>query len=501
MKNCFLFSLLICSSNVFSQNNAGIGTTTPDSSAQLEVYSKTQGFLPPRMTYEERSQIHSPAAGLIIWCTNCGAKGELEVFNGTNWTNTTGSSSSASPNIIFIIADDMGWDVFGSYPGITSTKATTPTIDSLARNGITFTNAWVNPVCTPTRAALLTGKYPFRTGVGGINPQASLQSTETIIQKYITDNTTNSYANAVIGKWHVSPTNQLTAPEGFGAQFYAGFFGGEVADYYNWTQISGGTQQNITTYTTTQFVNQSISWIQQQSKPFFLWLAFNAPHIPFHRPPLNLITDQTLSNSAAAISANQGLYYRTAIEAMDREVARLISSLSTAQRENTVFVFLGDNGTPVQVAQSPYNGNRAKGTLFQGGINTPMVVSGKNVTRKNVVETAMVQAQDIFPTFADIAGASSSNYQDGVSIKPLFTDANAPKRTYQYSEQFGNNPSTNDGYAIRNTNYKLIHLNTGTEYFYKISTDPFESTNLLLATLSAEAQLNLDQLRQLKASL
>jgi arylsulfatase B len=412
-------------------------------------------------------------------------------------------STSSTPNIIFIIVDDMGWDVFGNYPGISGTKATTPTLDSLARNGITFTNFWVNPICAPTRAAILTGKYAFRNGVGGVQtPQtATLQSSETIIQKYINDKTANKYATALIGKWHVNSGTQLNAPENFGVGYYAGIFVGAVSDYNNWTQTSGGSQQNVTTYTTTHFVNQSTTWIKQQNKPFFLWLAFNAPHTPFHRPPLNLISDQTLSNSTAAINANQYTYYLASIEAMDREIARLIASLTTAQKENTIFVFMGDNGTPTQVAQTPYITNGVKGTLFQGGINTPLIVSGKNITRKNVVESALIQAPDLFTTFADIAGAGSANYQDGISIKPLFTEANAQKRTYTYTEQFGNTSTTNDGYAIRNENYKLIHLQNGTEYLYKISTDPFEQTNLLLNTLATEAQQNLDQLRALKAGL
>ena len=408
-----------------------------------------------------------------------------------------------TPNIIFIIADDMGWDVFGNYPGITGTKATTPTIDSLARNGITFTNYWVNPVCAPTRAALLTGKYAFRTGVGGVQtPQtATLQSTETVIQKYIKDSTTDKYATAVIGKWHVNGGNQLNAPENFGVDYFTGIFTGAVQNYFSWTQTSGGAQQTITTYTTTHFVNQSVAWIQQQTKPFFLWIAFNAPHTPFHRPPLTLISNQSLTDNQTTINANPYPYYLASIEAMDREIARLISSLTPEQKENTVFVFMGDNGTPRQVAQVPFIINGTKNKLFQGGINTPLVVSGKNITRKNVVETAMVQAADMFTTFADITGAGNTNYQDGISIKPLFTNAAAVQRTFVYSEQFGNTSTIDDGYTIRNANYKLIHLQSGTEYFYKISTDPFETVNLLLNTLSAEAQQNLDALRLIKAGL
>lgn len=444
---------------------------------------------------------NSPAIILlvILGFLSCKKSNDTGTGSGTGGGGTT----TISPNIIFIIADDMGWDVFGNYPGINGVKAPTPTLDSLARNGISFTNFWVNPLCAPTRATSLTGKYAFRTGVGGVQaPQtAVLQNTETIIQKYIRDRTSEKYNTALIGKWHVSSNAQLNAPENFGIQYYTGIFTGTVTDYYNWTQTSAGLQQNITTYSTTHLVNQSVNWMQQQTKPFFLWLAFNAPHAPFHRPPLNLITDQSLVTDQTVINANPYPYYRASIEAMDREIARLIASMTVSQKANTIFVFMGDNGTPDQVAQAPYTAATSKATLRQGGINTPLIICGYGVTRKNQTETALVQNADLFASFADISGAGVSTYLDGISVKPLLTNANAVKRTFVYSEQFGNSPTTNDGYAIRNALYKLIHLQSGTEYLYKISTDPFEQTNLLLSPLTTEAQQNLDQLRLLKAGL
>jgi len=431
----------------------------------------------------------------LVFITIVGCKKNVNPDNG--------NIVSDKPNIIFIIADDLGWDVFGNYQGMTATKATTPTLDSLARNGITFTNFWVNPECAPTRAAMLTGKYGFRTGVGGVQaPQvATLKSSEIVIQKYINDHTNQAYANAVIGKWHVSGGTQLNAPESFGIQYYTGILTGAVNDYYNWTETSNGVQKTNTTYTTTYFTNSSINWIQQQNKPFFLWFALNAPHTPFHRPPLNLITNQSLANTPAAINANPYNYYLAAIEAMDREIARLIASLTPEQKSNTVFIFMGDNGTPQQIIQSPYNANKAKSTLFQGGINTPLIISGKNITRMNEIETALINAPDMFSTFADIAGLDNYNSQDGVSIKPLFTNANSPKRTFVYSELFNPTAGANDGYALRNETYKYIKLQNGTEYFYNLKNDPFESTNLLSGVLTASEQQNLDQLKQIKAGL
>lgn len=409
-------------------------------------------------------------------------------------------SVQGTPNIILIIADDLGWDVFGDFSGISGQKANTPTLDSLAANGVTFQNFWVNPVCTPTRAALLTGKYAFRTGVGGVQQPFvdDLESSEIILQKYLTTQTNNAYSTALIGKWHVSAGGDLNAPENFGVGFYSGIFVGAVPDFYNWTQTSKGTQTNVTTYTTTHFVNQAIDWIDDQNKPFFLWLAVNAPHSPFHRPPLELITDQSLITTQSVINANPYPYYLAAIEALDTEIARLIASLSKAEKENTVFLFMGDNGTPSQVAQAPYTAT--KSTLFQGGVNTPLIVCGKNIARKGVVETALVQAPDLFPTIAEIGGLVLPTYQDGTSLRPLCSDASATKRTFVYTEQFGQN-SENDGYAIRDTQFKLIRLENGTEYFYDLQSDPFETSNLLNSSLSYEAQAAYNSLKAIKSGL
>ncbi len=386
-------------------------------------------------------------------------------------------NSDASPNIVLIIADDLGWDAFGNYPGITSTKARTPTLDSMAKAGLTFTNFWASPECAPTRASLLTGKYSFRTGVGGVQtPQtATLTADEVILQKYIEQKNAGKYGSAVIGKWHVSGNSPLNAPESLGVPYFSGIMRDGVSDYYNWTQTSGGQEQTITTYTTTHFVNQSINWIKQQQKPFFLWLAFNAPHTPFHRPPLNLIKDQSLADNAAEIRSNPLPYYLAAVEAMDTEIARLLASMSMSQRENTVFIFMGDNGTPGQVAQSPFSSRMAKGTLYQGGINTPLIVCGKGVSRKNAIENSIVQAPDLFATIAGIAGTGTVSYEDGVSLKYLFTESNVKPRAFVYSELFDSTIPTNDGYAIRNEGYSLIQLKNGDEYFYNLKTDSFET--------------------------
>jgi arylsulfatase B len=412
------------------------------------------------------------------------------------------TATNDKPNVLLIIADDIGWGAFGKYPGTNGQKAKTPVLDSLAQAGITFNNVWVNPVCSPTRASIFTGKYGFRTGVGtaiGSNT-GGLNSSEILLQKYISDKTNNQYATAVIGKWHMSNNTQLSAPEQFGVGYYSGIFNGSVASYTNWIKTSNGQQSTVTTYSTTYLVDDSKKWIDQQSKPWFLSLTLNAPHVPFHLPPLNLISDKTLIDNTTNIERNPLPYYLAAIEAMDAELGRLFNSLTEDQKKNTLIIFIGDNGTGVQVAQAPYPASKSKKSLWQGGINTPMIVSGFGVNRKNEVDNSLVNGTDLFATIADVAGTDITEVNDGYSLKLLIDNSTTFKRKYAYSELF-NSGTSNDGWTLRDNKYKLIHLTNGSEYFYDLSIDPFEATNLISTSLSTEASAALSALRAEKLKL
>jgi arylsulfatase B len=137
------------------------------------------------------------------------------------------SPTTSTPNILLIIADDLGKDAINGYQE-GSIKPNTPNIDAIRNNGLLFTNFWVNPTCTPTRSSIITGKYGYRTGVKGVGD--ILNSSETVLQKYINNNTGNKYATAVVGKWHLSGNSTGFNPETFGIDYYAGLIRGAVDD-------------------------------------------------------------------------------------------------------------------------------------------------------------------------------------------------------------------------------------------------------------------------------
>ena len=388
-------------------------------------------------------------------------------------------TTNSSPNILLIIADDMGLDATPNYAE-GSIKPNLPVLEGLMNSGITFKNLWSYAVCKPTRASILTGKYGVNTGI--LEVGNTINTSETSVQKFIDNSTGNKYASAIIGKWHLSTV--AADPITMGVDYYAGLLTGGVQSYTNWNLTENGQTSNSTEYTTTKFTDLAIYWVEEQTKPWFLWLAFNAPHTPFHLAPTNLHSQGSLPTDASSISTNPTPYYMSALEAMDSELGRLLNSMSAEEKANTVIIFIGDNGSPNQVAQSPYSRSKAKNTLYQGGINVPMVVSGKDVSRIHDQEEALVHTTDLFSTIATIAGVSTSSYENSTSFYPLLSNSLATSRDYVYTEI---SKSGITGYAIRNATYKYINYSSGVEELYNLSLDAYESSNLIGTNLSAEA--------------
>jgi arylsulfatase A-like enzyme len=388
--------------------------------------------------------------------------------------------TTSTPNILLIIADDMGLDATPNYSEGTM-KPNMRNLQALMNTGITFENLWSYPVCSPTRASILTGKYGSKTGV--LAAGDFIDTTETSLQKYIDDGTSNAYASAVIGKWHLS--NSGLDPATMGIDYFAGVIKGSVQSYTNWSLNINGQSTISKDYTTTKFTDLAIDWVGNQSKPWFLWLAYNAPHTPFHLAPTNLHSQGSLPTDAASIDANPMPYFMSAIEAMDSEIGRLLNSMSAEEKVNTIIVFIGDNGSPNQVAQAPYSRSKSKNSMYQGGVNVPMVVSGFGVNRAGDRESALISTTDLFATIASVAGVSTSTKENSTSFYPLLTNSSVTSRDYVYTEISNNGI----GYAIRNTTYKLFKYESGVEAFYNLTTDAYESSNLIGTTLSSEASI------------
>ncbi|MEC7876370.1 MAG: sulfatase-like hydrolase/transferase [Bacteroidota bacterium] len=391
--------------------------------------------------------------------------------------------NKSKKNILLIITDDMGLDASVGY-NIGNQKPKMPNIQQLILNGIKFNNVWANPVCTPTRSTILTGKYGYNTSV--LNVDDALSTTELSLFQYLKDN--SNYKSALIGKWHLSgrPSNHYH-PNNLGVEYFAGIIGGGVQNYNNWTFSKNGNTSTSNEYSTTKLTDEAINWINNQDESWFLWLAYNAPHTPFHLPPSNLHSQVNLPDYISSINANPLPYYLSMIEAVDSEIGRLISSIGKEVFNDTTVIFIGDNGTPNQVAQQ-YNSRRVKGSLYRGGINVPMIISGNQVSRINEEENALINTTDLFTTISELCGIENSKMNDSKSFKSLLSNKfSSNSREYIYSEIGKNN------YTIRNQTHKYIHFENGSEALYNLSINEFENPNLLSTNqlpLSSNDNLN-----------
>ncbi|WP_440880262.1 sulfatase-like hydrolase/transferase [Tenacibaculum sp. C7A-26P2] len=379
------------------------------------------------------------------------------------------------PNILLIIADDLGKDAINGYAE-GSIKPATPNIDAIRKSGLTFTNFWVYPTCTPTRSSIITGKYGYRTGVkwaGDI-----LNNTEEILHHYIKEQTNNQYQTALIGKWHLAGNvNTTFNPEVLGMDYYAGLLSG-TGDYSAWNYSEDGVVSVENEYITKKLTTLAKDWINNQTKPWFLWLAYTAPHTPFHIPPNEMHSQGNLPEYIQGIDPIP--YYMAAIEAMDFQIGRLLENISKDVKENTIIIFIGDNGTPNQVAQIPYTNDKAKGSLYQGGINTPMFISGAGVNRQGV-DNNLINGTDLFATIASLSGINVDVIYDSKSFTSLLKD-NIDIRKFQYSEMSN---EIDEIWTISNGTYKLIENKKGNIELFDLLIDPYEEHNLIGKTLNS----------------
>jgi arylsulfatase A-like enzyme len=350
-------------------------------------------------------------------------------------------------NVLIVIADDVGVDMIGVY-GEGAAPPPTPVIDALASRGVLFRNAWSNPVCSPTRASLLTGRHAFRTGVGHIvdavpdNPALSLD--EITLPEMLALGTDGAYASAAFGKWHLgsAAVGGALAPNLAGFDHFAGalanFHGAET--YSSWTRVVDGAAEQTTKYATTDTVDSALAWLADAPEPWFAYVAFNSAHFPYHAPPEALHTIDL--SQAGPPAQDPGPYYRAMVQAMDTELGRLLDGLGPAVTERTTIVFLGDNGSPGDVSTPPFPASHAKGTLFEGGVNVPFIVSGPLVANAGRECAALVGVTDVYATVADAAQVDLGAVLPGVvldslSLAPYLADPLAPSgRTTVFSEYF-----------------------------------------------------------------
>ncbi|MCA9075516.1 MAG: arylsulfatase [Planctomycetaceae bacterium] len=392
------------------------------------------------------------------------------------------------PNIVHIVADDIGWKDVG-FNGATDLR--TPHLDALANGGARFTQFYTQSMCTPTRAALLTGRYPFRYGLQTIvipgPANYGLDTSEYLMSQCLKD---AGYTTAIIGKWHLGHADVKYWPKQRGFDYQYGAMIGEL-DYF--THSDSGVidwfrnNKPVTEegYTTQLLGADAVRFIHRQSadKPFYLYLTFNAPHTPYQAP-------QEYIDRFKHIAEPTRRTYAGMIACLDDEIGNVVDALEhKGLRDNTLIMFHSDNGgtrnamfagqmtdlskTVLPCDNGPYRDG--KGSLFEGGNRVAACANWPGNINPGIVE-GIVHAVDLYPTFAALADASTAKCQplDGVNVwDTIAKGLPSPRTEVIYNvEPFRG--------AVRQGDWKLIwrSLIPTSVDLYNLATDPYEQNNL-----------------------
>lgn len=376
------------------------------------------------------------------------------------------TAPAAPRSVVILLADDMGVDAIAAYAddplAATPTRPfpPTPTLDGLCDEGVRFRTAWATPVCSPTRAAMLTGRYGFRTGVDKVRG-VSISATETTLPGSV------DVPTAQIGKWHLGHGDDLggiSAPNRMGWDHFSGTLD-NIGSYTKWTRVRDGESQAMTGYATSVQVDDAIEWwAAHPGGPKVLQVSFTAPHAPFHEPPEDL---------GKASGSTVGQRYDAALVALDAEIGRLLEAVG----DEVVVVFLGDNGTPNDAIRGPFPKEKGKGSLFEGGVRVPMCARGPGVGTG--VHEGPVHAVDVFATAVSLVGGELPPDRDAIDLTPVLAAPGAePVREWVYTESdrsTEHSPAYDGGYALRDQRYKYARLHSGREWLFDLDEDPLET--------------------------
>jgi arylsulfatase A len=359
---------------------------------------------------------------------------------------------SRTPNIVFILADDMGYGDFSAFNG---GRSSTPNLDEMMERGVVLTQAYASsPICFPSRATLMTGKYPQRVGAVDLphhRPFQYLSPDETTIGELFQQ---AGYRTGLVGKWHLG-ADEL-APHRRGFDETACFCGG-LMDYYRWTINRNGVREHCDgRYLTEVWTDEARSFIRRhRDEPFFLHLAYNAPHTPLQAPEEDVRPFRETGKFTDEVSTLYGM-----IRNMDAGVGRILADLDRLRlAEDTIVMFTSDNG-PAMGKTKRYNHlfRGGKGNVYEGGIRVPMIIRwpGRLDGGREITDT--VHFADWFPTLLNICGVDipESIDHDGVDVMPLLTNGQAapsPARCWQWSSY---EPLPQYNAAIRDGDWKLI---------------------------------------------
>ena len=355
-------------------------------------------------------------------------------------------SQFQKPNIIIFLTDDQGWGDLSIHG---NTNISTTNIDNLAKNGVSFNRFYVSPVCSPTRAELLTGKYFVRSGVNGVTRGYERMNLDhKLISSYFKE---KSYETGLFGKWH-NGSQPPYHPNNRGFKEFYGFTSGHWGNYFDPIIEKNGKLTRGEGYITDDITNKSISFIENSNSPFFALISYNTPHSPMQVP--DSFFEKKEVKLQGRYAKNENIIKTKAalamVENIDYNVGRVISSLKKSKKyENTIVIFLSDNGP---------NGNRwnsdmkeRKGSTNEGGVRVPFFIQWPKKIPKGIVVEQITSVMDVYPSLIDLMGFDHELNFDGNSFKKYIYN---PKLKDDERKIFS---FWNRRLSVRNNNFILDH--------------------------------------------
>ncbi|TWT59507.1 sulfatase [Rubinisphaera italica] len=430
-------------------------------------------------------------------------------------TNVTILSATERMNFVFLLVDDLGWADLGCFG---SEYYETPHIDQLCESGMKFTQAYAAcPVCSPTRASIMTGRHPVRVDItdwipgmdASRNPHQKFQQVEDRENLALEETTIAealkeaNYQTFFAGKWHLGEQGHWPNDQGFDFNLGGHHRGSPPGGYYAPWNNPVLKSKKPGEYLTERLTEESISFLKKRKtdQPFLLYLSYYNVHTPIQPYKKKIEHFQQKANQqfeedsppiterdAKSRARQDNPEYASMIAAVDLSVGSLMKTLAELQlEENTTVIFFSDNGglctkpTPGPTSNLPLRSG--KGWLYEGGVREPMIIRSPGITKAGSVCVTPIVSMDFFPTILELAGLPSQPHlhADGQSLVPLLNgQGQSEERTFYWHYPHYHGSTWCPGASIREGDWKLIEFyQEGTRELYNLKEDPGEQENLV----------------------
>ncbi|MCC6537920.1 MAG: arylsulfatase [Bryobacterales bacterium] len=401
---------------------------------------------------------------------------------------TAAQTSAAKPNVVILLADDLGWADVGFH----SSEIRTPNLDGLARQSLEIERFYSCPLCSPTRSALMTGRYPLRFGIQYTVVRPWAKYGLPLDERTIADVfRAGGYETAMAGKWHLGHFERAYLPGARGFDHSYGHVNGAI-DYYTHDRDGGadwhrnGQPLEEPGYTTELVGREAVARIEKRNKqkPLFLYVPFNAPHTPLQAPK------ETEATYAAAIADPKRRTFAAMVTELDTQVGRILDALDREKMAgNTIVLFFSDNGGPTGSGAKNYPLRGAKGSTWEGGMRVPALLRYPGVLAEGLRLPQVMTAMDVLPTLAGAAGISPAGGKllDGKNLWPALKARRADAREDLF---FAVDSAQRTHYAVYSGEWKLVREEPSpgkpngapaTVALFHIAGDPRETKDLAAA--------------------